>query len=188
MLFFVTLISIPFASFFLSPNLLENFSQSVISICFFLSNILFWLTTGGYFDLIAELKPLIHTWSLSVEIQFYILFPFIVMLLFDKKNNFLLFGLIIMSIFSLIFGYNSNEFKFKNLELILLNEKSLGSFYLIFSRAWELFLGGIASIILILKLPILSKRGMNGLVEAIPSINFLLLIFLSIVKAYLQSS
>ena len=75
LLFFVTFVSIPFCIYFLSPNLLENFSQSVIALNLFNSNILFWFTSGDYFDLKSELKPLIHTWSLCIEIQFYLIFP-----------------------------------------------------------------------------------------------------------------
>ena len=52
----------------------EAFGRSVIATTFFVSNMLFWKETG-YFDVLAENRPLLHTWSLSVEEQFYVLFP-----------------------------------------------------------------------------------------------------------------
>lgn len=171
LLFFVTLVTIPFASFYLSPNLLENYSQSIISICFFMSNILFWLTTGGYFDLIAELKPLIHTWSLSVEIQFYIIFPFLI-ILFLKKNKVTLFlVLFLVTILSFFIGYYEQSLRFLDTKFEFLNNKSLGSFYLIFSRAWELLLGSMAYLMLTFK-----KKNfiMDGLLSLI---GFVLIIF-----------
>jgi len=73
-LFFIMLISLPFAWLWLLPSDHKDFSQSLVSVPLFSSNILFWLETG-YFDAAAEMKPLLHTWSLAVEEQYYILFP-----------------------------------------------------------------------------------------------------------------
>ena len=63
---------------FLPGDLLE-FSQSLMSSIFFSSNFFFWQNTGFYFAE-NELKPLIHTWSLSVEEQFYIIFPIFILI------------------------------------------------------------------------------------------------------------
>ena len=73
-LFFVIILSIPIAWITFLPKDLLNFFQSVLAITFFSSNILFW-RESGYFDSESSLKPLLHTWSLSVEEQFYVLFP-----------------------------------------------------------------------------------------------------------------
>ena len=70
-LFFVMLVSLPFAWFWLTPKDLQDFGQSLIATSTFSSNILFWLESG-YFDTAAELKPLLHTWSLAVEEQYYL--------------------------------------------------------------------------------------------------------------------
>ena len=73
-LFFVMAACLPFAWVWLTPNDLKDFGQSLVAVSTFSSNILFWLESG-YFDRAAELKPLLHTWSLAVEEQYYILFP-----------------------------------------------------------------------------------------------------------------
>ena len=75
-LFFVICCCVPFAYFWMLPDPLENFGQSVFATIFFANNVLLWMTSG-YWDLASEFKPLIHTWSLAVEEQFYIVFPLI---------------------------------------------------------------------------------------------------------------
>ena len=79
-LFLVILVSIPFAWAWLLPTDMRDFSQSLVAVATFTSNILFW-RESGYFDEAAELKPLLHTWSLSVEEQFYVLYPLFLLLL-----------------------------------------------------------------------------------------------------------
>ena len=73
-LFFLMFICLPFAWYILVvPADMKNFSQSLIAVSTFISNIFFW-SGSGYFDNTSELKPLLHTWSLSVEEQYYIFF------------------------------------------------------------------------------------------------------------------
>ena len=78
-LFFVMLVSLPFAWLWLIPSDMKDFSQSLIGVATFSSNILFWQETG-YWGTANELKPLLHTWSLAVEEQYYIIFPLYLML------------------------------------------------------------------------------------------------------------
>ena len=73
-LFFVILCCIPFAWEWMIPAQFKSFSQSIISTTLFSNNILLWLKTG-YFSPAAETYPLLHTWSLAVEEQYYIIFP-----------------------------------------------------------------------------------------------------------------
>ena len=65
-----------------------SFLQSVSFSNFFLSNFFFW-NESGYFGLENLFKPLLHTWSLSVEIQVYLLVPLLLFFLF--RNKYLLF-------------------------------------------------------------------------------------------------
>ena len=79
-LFFVILISFIFSILLLKPEDLISFSNSVISTKLFISNIYFWRQTG-YFDSLSNLKPLLHTWSLSIEGQFYLGFPLVILMM-----------------------------------------------------------------------------------------------------------
>jgi len=65
-LIFIVLVSIPPALILFNASSMKDFSQSVLSVATFSSNFLFW-KESGYFDVAAELKPLLHTWSLAVE-------------------------------------------------------------------------------------------------------------------------
>jgi peptidoglycan/LPS O-acetylase OafA/YrhL len=85
-LFFVILISSIFSVLLLRPEDLISFSSSVISTKLFISNIYFWRQIG-YFDTLSTLKPLLHTWSLSIEGQFYIGFPLVILLLGKWLTN-----------------------------------------------------------------------------------------------------
>jgi len=75
-------------SFFL-PVDLNNFFNSVLASIFFVPNIYF-LLKSGYFASINELKPLLHMWSLGVEIQFYFFYPILLFIIrrYFKKNFF----------------------------------------------------------------------------------------------------
>ena len=73
-LLFVVAASFPFAWVWLTPGDMQDFAISVAGLATFSANFIFW-QQSGYFDTAAELKPMLHTWSLAVEEQFYILFP-----------------------------------------------------------------------------------------------------------------
>ena len=70
---------VPFAWLWLMPSDAKEFSNSVMAVLVFASNIFFW-RSNNYFDAGSDLKPLLHTWSLGVEEQFYVLFPIFLML------------------------------------------------------------------------------------------------------------
>ena len=92
-LFVVMVACLPFAWFWLRPGDTKDFSQSIAAVSLFSSNILFW-TESGYFDAAAELKPLLHTWSLAVEEQYYVLFPLFLMALWAFRKRWILGALI----------------------------------------------------------------------------------------------
>ena len=78
---FVMLACIPFAWKWMLPDQFKDFGQSMLAVVFFASNILFW-RESGYFEASAEEKPLLHTWSLAVEEQYYLLFPLFLLFAF----------------------------------------------------------------------------------------------------------
>ena len=93
-LIIVILISLT-VSFILPPEDLKNFSKSAISSLTFWSNFQFSFESG-YFDTPAEYKPLLHTWSLSIEEQFYIFYPIFFVFIY-KINKKLPLGLLFLS-------------------------------------------------------------------------------------------
>lgn len=134
-LFLVTLTTAIFGWFLLLPPDFKSLSQSIFSSSIFLSNIYFWLT-NPYFSPPADLQPLLHTWSLSVEEQFYLFFPILILLCLKISFNFFV---VVISLF----------FFSSFLSLFLLEiEPSSWKFYLIISRAWELIIGIYAAILL----------------------------------------
>ena len=76
----IILISFVIGYYLLSPVHFERLSRSTVYSAFSLANIFFW-SENNYFDFEKHFKPLLHTWSLSVEIQFYILWPILIFLL-----------------------------------------------------------------------------------------------------------
>ena len=91
-LFLVILVSLPFAWIWLLPSDMKDFSQSLVAVSTFMSNILFWRETG-YWGAENELKPLLHTWSLAVEEQYYLLFPLFLLLMWKFRKNIFLYPL-----------------------------------------------------------------------------------------------
>lgn len=132
-LFFVILACIPLAWLWLLPGEYKDFSLSIVAVSLFSSNILFWMESG-YFSPAADLKPLLHTWSLGVEEQFYVFFPLLLLLLRKFRDSILLIILTVIIIMSLSLSeYSSRNYPIAN-------------FYLLVTRAWELGIGSILAI------------------------------------------
>lgn len=79
-LFATTAATFVVSAFLFLPEDLERAARSAIATVLGLSNLHFWMESG-YFDVAATLKPLLHTWSLAVELQFYLVWPALVVLL-----------------------------------------------------------------------------------------------------------
>jgi len=131
-LYFVIIICIPFSWFWMMPGQLKDFSESVVAVSVFVSNILFFFE-DGYFARAAELKPLLHTWSLAVEEQYYVIFP-IFMILFWKFGKRRLVAIITL-VGLLSFGIVISGYAYRNV--------AVSNFYLTPSRAWELIIGAL---------------------------------------------
>lgn len=78
------LVSTFFAALLLSPSMLLLYGRSLVTSIFSVSNINFWVESD-YFDVSAKMKPLLHTWSLSVEEQFYLFWPPLLVLIFSSR-------------------------------------------------------------------------------------------------------
>lgn len=131
-LFVVMLACLPCAWQLLSPHDLVNFSQSLAAIALFASNVLFW-GESGYFDTEAELKPLLHTWSLAVEEQFYLLYPLVLLVLLRCGRKVAWPVIAAAAIASLW------------ISTAQVQSHPSSAFYLLPSRAWELLLGCLAA-------------------------------------------
>lgn len=114
------------------PFQLKEYGQSIIATLAFSANIFFWLKTD-YWSPSADLTPLLHVWSLGIEEQFYLLFPFLLIYLGNKKLIVTCSIIIGVSFAGMIYARasgNGNE-----------------AFYLLPFRAWELVAGAIAATI-----------------------------------------
>ena len=111
----------------LLPLELAGLSKSILATNLFISNFLFW-KQAGYFDTNAELKPLLHTWSLAVEEQFYFVWP--LLLVFSHRRRWCLKSLVVILLSASFIGAS-----------LLLAKMPSAVFYLFPFRAWELLMG-----------------------------------------------
>lgn len=133
-LYFVLAVTIPFAFIWMLPSQREDFAQSILATTLFSSNFLFWTETG-YFMAASELKPLLHTWSLAVEEQFYFVYPVFIYLLWRFAKPLLIPALIVLFLASLA-------------ATSLMAEHDPGAnFYLLPTRMWELLAGAIIALV-----------------------------------------
>ena len=127
-LMLVVFFSIIAAWYLLLPTELIDFGKSLVSVAVFASNIVFG-QQSNYFAQTAEFIPLLHTWSLAVEEQFYLIFPlFMIFTLAWLKRNRLVF-IVLLAIISFVYC----EWAWRNLPE--------SNFFLTLERVWELLVG-----------------------------------------------
>jgi peptidoglycan/LPS O-acetylase OafA/YrhL len=111
---------------------LRRFYGAVFYSTTYLSNIYYWLE-GGYFAASADVKPLLHTWSLAVEEQFYIFWPITILLMLrGLKSSTIVFAIVILILFSLILS-----------EILYYGNRQIATFFLLPSRVFEFLLGAL---------------------------------------------
>ncbi|MGR3480188.1 acyltransferase family protein [Salipiger marinus] len=130
--FVMALVTTALASALLLPFEFREFGKTLIAATVYLSNVLFF-RQAGYFDAASEDKPLLHTWSLAVEEQFYIVLP-LLLLLFARRRGALIWTLALIWAASLAAS------------VLLTPHLPTATFYLFPFRAWELLSGVLLAI------------------------------------------
>jgi peptidoglycan/LPS O-acetylase OafA/YrhL len=132
-MFFMMLACIPMALYCMLPKDLEDFGKSLVAVPLFISNVLFW-RSNGYFETATELKPLLHTWSLAVEEQFYIFFPLLLLALNRVRGKYLICVFAALAMGSLALAQWASV------------HKPQFAFYMLPTRGWELLIGSMAAV------------------------------------------
>ncbi|CAF0784527.1 unnamed protein product [Adineta ricciae] len=125
-LYVISLVTCYFAYQRMSPGQLEDFGYSLISIITFSSNVFFWWKDDRYFSQLNELNPVVHTWSLAVEEQFYLVFPLLCLLFFLAQ-------------------WGGNIQMISKRTFYMFFQHSWASFYMPIGRIWELLLGSFVA-------------------------------------------
>ena len=129
-LFFTLVLCLVAGCLLLSPGHLENFAGTLIASILSVSNIQFW-QQSGYFDLESSLKPLLHTWSLGVEEQYYLFWPWLLVFLTRRFARHTFAIILIGGICSFC------------LNLVFYNSSHATIFYLLPFRAFEFAIGAL---------------------------------------------
>jgi len=131
----VMMLTVLMAAFIiLDPESLIDFCKSAFAQSTMWSNFYFCNASSGYFSPDTELMPLLHTWSLSVEEQFYLFLPLILYFLFKKAKQHTITILSVIACISFI------------LSIIITRTDQPQSFYLLHTRAWELLAGSLLAL------------------------------------------
>lgn len=132
-LFVVMFVSFVFAWLSLLPRDMKQFSESLVAASAFSSNIFFW-HASGYFDTATQLQILMHTWSLSVEEQYYVVFPVLLFLAWRLGRRWIAALLVVVAISSFMLAHYSST------------KYPVFGFYWLPTRAWELMAGALVAL------------------------------------------
>lgn len=134
-LFFMITCCIPVAWILLMPGDMQDFSASVGTTAIFLSNF-FFLSQTGYFGSDAHFQPLMHLWSLSVEEQFYLLFPALMIATYRKTYCRMIFYIGLVFLLSIVAAEWGSRFDAER------------NYFHSFTRFWELLIGAFLALYL----------------------------------------
>jgi peptidoglycan/LPS O-acetylase OafA/YrhL len=134
-LFLVLLCTLPFAWWLMLASDMIDFSKQLIGVAMFVPNVVLW-RQSDYFATVAELKPLLHTWSLGVEEQYYLFFPLALMLIARLGRRWLAVLLLAVAFLSLAVAQQTAR------------THPAFAFFLLPSRAWELVTGALCALYL----------------------------------------
>lgn len=133
-LIFVLNIIIVIGYFILLPDEFESLGKHIIAGTTFISNIILWKEVD-YFNTAAELKPFLHLWSLAIEEQYYIIWPILVTLIWNRTRSLLIATMITIFLSSFM------------INVYAINVRPEATFYLPITRFWELTMGGLLAFI-----------------------------------------
>ncbi len=132
-LLLVMMACVPAAWWLMAPFQLESFGKSLLAVMLFVSNVLFW-SEDTYFGGLSEEKPLLHTWSLAVEEQYYLLFPLALLLLYKITPHWMrLVAIALTALTSFVLADWAST------------THASAAFYLSPTRAWELLAGSLCA-------------------------------------------
>ena len=127
-------VTFPLAWIWMFPEQFASYAESLLAVNLFSSNIFFW-QEAGYFDTSSDLKPLLHTWSLGVEEQFYIFFPLLLLLIAGRlRRSWLLVIVGTITLASFLGSLQATQ-AFPE-----------ANFYLLPTRAWEMCVGALIAL------------------------------------------
>ena len=132
LLLFITTTALVVGLFLMLPDDLENLAQSVVASNFSTNNILMLIKSADYWATKNEYKPLMHTWSLGIEEQYYLIYPFLLLLVSKIRSRYIYHFLVLSSGISIV--------------LFLFYGNPASRFYLLQYRFFELSTGGLAAV------------------------------------------
>ncbi len=133
--------------FLFTPEDFKQFGRALRAVSLVVSNV-FFMQEAGYFDLPAQVKPLLHTWSLAVEEQFYIIFPPLLLFIMWKFRKHI--SVFLIALFLVSFG----------ISVATVEYFPAFAFYMLPSRAWELLLGAMLAVGMF---PIIHSKVLNDI-------------------------